>query len=68
MYMIILWNNHKINQIYTRSVRHAWAAVAAHRYELDVLRCRTSQFARFFIPVDVREWNGLHDAVLESGS
>ena len=41
------------------------AAVAAHPYELEILRCRTSQFARCFLPVYVRAWNGLSDAVFE---
>ena len=31
-------------------VRHTWAASAAHPLELEVSRCRTSQFARCFLP------------------
>ena len=48
-------------------VRHTRAAVAAHRYELDVLRSRTSQLSKCFLPVYVRGGNGLSDAVVESG-
>ena len=42
-------------------VKHTHAAVTAHRYELDVLRCRTSQCARCFLTAYVRAWNGLPD-------
>ena len=48
-------------------VRHALAAVVAHRNELDALRCKTSQFTICFLPVYVSAWNGLPDAVFEFG-
>ena len=52
----------------SKSVRHTPAAVTAQRYVLDVLRCRTSQFARYFLSAYVRTLNGLPAAVFESGS
>ena len=36
-------------------------------YELDVLRCRTTESARLFLSAYVHAWNGLPD-VFESGS
>ena len=48
-------------------VRDTPAAIAAHRYALDVLGCKTSKFASCFLPADVRAWTGLPDAVFESG-
>ena len=47
---------------------HTLVAVATHRNELNVQRWRISQFARWFLPAYVRAWNGLPDAVFESGS
>ena len=35
-------------------VRHTQAAAAAHTLEFDVSRCRTSQFARCFLPAQTR--------------
>ena len=44
--------------MYTR-VRHTRAATAAHPFEFEVSRCRTSQFARCFLPAQVQNlmWN-----------
>ena len=39
-------------------IRHTRAAVA-HPLEFEVSRCRTSQFARCFLPAQVRLWNDL---------
>ena len=47
-------------------VRYSRAAVAFHRQELDVLRCRTSLFARCLLPAYDHAFNGLPDAVFES--
>ena len=40
-------------------VRHTGAAAAAHSLEFEVSRCRTSKFARCFLPTQVRMWNYL---------
>ena len=40
-------------------VRHTHAAAMAHPCELEVLRCRTSQFGRCFMPAHVCMWNDL---------
>ena len=52
----------------SQSVRHTRATVKSHRYELDVLRCRTSHFTRSSLPACVLAWNGLPAAVSEYGS
>ena len=50
-------------------VRHTRAAMAAHHYEFDVVRCKTSQFARCFLHASFFScWNGRLDAVFESSS
>ena len=38
-------------------VRISGAVAAANPLEFGVARCRTSQFARYFLPVQVRMWN-----------
>ena len=40
-------------------VRHTRAAAAVHPLEFEISRCRTSQFARSFMPDQVRMWNDL---------
>ena len=40
-------------------VRHNRAEAAAHPLEFEVSKCRTSQFARCFLPAQVRMWNDL---------
>ena len=45
-------------------VRHT----RAHQLEFEVSRCRTSQFARSFLPAQVRMWNDLPFTVLDSGT
>ena len=49
-------------------VRQTWAAVAAHPLEFEVSRCRTSQFARSFLPAQVRIWNDLPFTVFDTGT
>ena len=49
-------------------VRHTRAEAAAHPLELEVLRCRTSQFVRSFLPAQVRLWNDLHYTVFDTGT
>ena len=39
--------------------RHTLAAVATHRYGMNVLRCKRSQFARCFLSACSCAWNGL---------
>ena len=52
----------------SQRVGHTRAAVTDHRYELEVLIFRTSQFIRCFLPVYICAWNGPPDVVFESGS
>ena len=47
-------------------VRHTLAAAAAHPLKLEVSICRRSQFARSFLPVQVRMWNDLPYAVFDT--
>ena len=49
-------------------VRHTRAAAVAHPCELEVPRCRTSQFGRCFLPAHVRMWNDLPSSVFDSGT
>ena len=49
-------------------VRHTRAAAVAHPCELEVQRCRTSQFGRCFLPAHVRMWNDLPSSVFDSGT
>ena len=49
-------------------VRHSRAAAAAHPLEFEVSRCRTSQFARCFLPAKVRVWNDLSYTVFDTGT
>ena len=45
-------------------VRYTQAAAAAHPFEFEVSMCRTSQFARCFLPAKVRMCNDLPYTVL----
>ena len=49
-------------------VRHTRAAAAAHSLEFEVSSSRTSQFARYFLPGQVRMWNGLLYTVIDTGT
>ena len=49
-------------------VRHNRAASAAHPVEFEVSMCRTSQFARSFLPAQVRMWNDLPYTVFHTGT
>ena len=44
------------------------AAAAAHPLEFEVSWCKTSQFARRFLPVLTRVWNDLPYTVFDTGS
>ena len=46
-------------------VRHTRAAAAA---KFEVSRCRTSQFARCFLPAQTRVWNDLPYTVFDTGT
>ena len=48
-------------------VRHTRAAAVAHPLEFEVSRFRTSQFARSFLPAQVRMWNDLY-TVFDTGT
>ena len=50
----------------TLITRHPRAAAAAHLLELEVLRYRMSQFARSFLPAQVRLWNDLPYTVFDT--
>ena len=49
-------------------VRHTLAAAAAHPLEFEVSRCRTSQFARYVLPAQVRIWNDLPNTEFDTGT
>ena len=49
-------------------VRHTRAAAAAHPLEFEVWRCRTSQFARCFLPAQTRVWNDLPYTSFDTGT
>ena len=49
-------------------VRYFRSATAAHPLEFEVSRCRTSQFARCFLPAQVRMWNDLPYFVFDTGT
>ena len=49
-------------------VRHSRAAAAAHPVEFKVSKCRTSQFARCFLPAQTRVWNDLPYTVFDTGT
>ena len=46
-------------------VRVTRGSLVAHRYSLEQLRCRTSQFGRSFIPLSVSLWNYLANPVFD---
>ena len=49
------------------STRVTLAAVATHPLDFEVLRCRTSQFARCFMLAQVRMWNGHPYTMFDTG-
>ena len=49
-------------------VRHTRAATAAHPLEFEVSRCRTSKYARCFLPAQTRVWNDLLYTVFDTGT
>ena len=49
-------------------VRQTRATAAAHPLEFEVSRCRTSQFARSFLPAQIRMWNDLPYTEFDSGT
>ena len=50
------------------SVKHIRAAAAAHPLEFEESRCRTCQFARCFLPAQVRMRNDLPYTVFDTGT
>ena len=48
--------------------RQTRTAAAAHPLEFEVRRCRTSQFARSFLPAQVRLWDDLPITVFDTGT
>ena len=71
LYKVNLGSNHclfsELPSASTR-VRHTRAATAADSLEFEVSRCRTSQFARSFLPVQVRLWNDFPYTVFDIGT
>ena len=49
-------------------VRHTRDAAAAHPLEFEASRCRTTSFARSFLPAQVRLWNDLPYTVFDTGT
>ena len=49
-------------------VRHSRAATAAYPLDLEVSRCRKSQFARCFMPAQIRMWIDLPYTVFYTGT
>ena len=43
------------------------AAAAAHPLKFEVSRCTASEFARYFLPEQVRMWNDLPNTVFDTG-
>ena len=48
--------------------RHTRAEAAAHPLEFEVSWCRTSQFARCFLPAQTRVWDDLPYTVFDNGT
>ena len=70
---------YKVNSIYNHClfseltsastlVLHTRAAATAHPLEFEESRCRTSKFARSFLPAQVRMWNDLPYTVFDTGT
>ena len=57
------------SELSSASVRvwHTWAVAAAHPLEFEVSRCKTSQFARCFLPVQTRVCHDLLYTVFDTG-
>ena len=57
-------------ELLSSSVRvlHTRAAAAAHPLEFEVSRCRTSQFARCFVPAQTRLWDDLPYTLFDTGT
>lgn len=50
-----------------QKVRHTRAIATARPCELEVPRCQTSQFARWFLPAQCRMWSDLLSSGFDSG-
>ena len=71
LYKVNLNSNHWLfNDLPSASVRvrHTRAAAAAHPLEFEESRCRTSQFAKCFLPAPTSVWNDLSDTVFDTGT
>ena len=70
--MLYKVNSNSNNRLFSKlpsgstTVRQISAAVAAHPFEFEVSRCRTSQFTRSFLPALVRLWNDLPYTVFDT--
>ena len=64
------WNHCLFSELPSSSirVRYTLAAASAHPLEFEVSRCRTSQFARRFLPGQTRVSNDLPYAVFDTGA
>ena len=71
LYMVNSNSNHSLfSELPSAStrVRHTQAAAAAHPLEFEVSSCRTSQFARSYLPAQVGLWNDLPYTVFDTGT
>ena len=71
LYKVNLNSNHCLfSELPFASVKvgHTRAAAVAHPFEFEVSRCRTSQFARCFLPPQIRVWNDLPYTVFDTGT
>ena len=62
-------SNHRLfNELPSAStrVRHTRAAAAVHPLYFEVSRCRTSHFAKSFLPAQIRLWNNLAYTVFDT--
>ena len=48
-------------------IRVTHQGLAAHAFTLEVVRVRTSQFSKSFVPACVRGWNLIDGSIFESG-
>ena len=71
LYKINLNSNHCLfSELPSASTRvgHTRSAAATFSLKYEVTRCRASQFARSFLPTEVRMWNDLSYTGIETGT
>ena len=71
LYKVYLYSNHCLfSELPSASVRvrHTRAAAAGYPLEFEISRCRTSKFARCFLPAQTSVWNDLLNTVFDTGA